>query len=76
MTERTVVTPLRNADCSVDEPFLRVVRGHLTAEELAALVVVLRESDRETAIRPATRRRSRWADPTQVLRRHPHGHYR
>ena len=76
MTEHTAAALLQDTDCPVGEPFLSVTRGHLTAEELAALVVVLRASDREAAIRPARRRRSRWADPAQVLHHPPHGRYR
>jgi hypothetical protein len=56
------------------EPFLQVVRGNATPEEIAALVAVLleRESDAGAAASP-TRQRSAWADPVHVLRhsRHP-----
>jgi hypothetical protein len=51
-----------------EQPFLRVVRGNPTAEELAALVAVLRS-------RPAgggsgvSARASAWADPARALRR-------
>jgi len=46
-----------------DSPFLRVVRGQPTAEELAALVSVLAARAAASA-RPERRWRSGWADPT------------
>lgn len=60
---------------SAEEPYLRVVRGNPTPEEIAALVTVLlgRGSDAGPAARPVRRARSAWADPAQVLhqsRRH------
>lgn len=57
------------------EPFLRVVRGNPTAEEVAALVCVLlleRDGDVSEPVRPARRVRSAWADPVHVLRHARH----
>jgi acyl-CoA carboxylase epsilon subunit len=48
-----------------EAPFLRVVRGEPTAEELAALVAVL--AARSAAPAPARRPRSAWADPARRL---------
>jgi hypothetical protein len=54
---------------SAGEPYLRVVRGNPTPEEIAALVAVLLErgGDAGPAARPAPRARSAWADPAHVL---------
>jgi hypothetical protein len=51
-----------------EPPFLRVVRGEPTAEELAALLAVLaaRSAAAGAATRP--RPRSAWADPAARLR--------
>lgn len=70
MTERIVVAPLGNADCPAGEPFLRVVRGNPTPDEIAALVIVFLSHDTEAGTRHARRRRSAWADPAHLLR-HP-----
>ena len=48
-----------------ETPYLRVVRGEPTAEELAALVAVL--AARSAATAPAPRPRSAWADPARRL---------
>jgi Acyl-CoA carboxylase epsilon subunit len=59
-----------------ERPFLRVVRGDATPEEIAALVAVLTARARAAeAARPTPpRRRSAWADPARRLRRPlPHG---
>jgi hypothetical protein len=48
-----------------EPPLLRVVRGEPTAEELAALVVVL--TGRSAAVPAAVRPRSAWADPARRL---------
>jgi acyl-CoA carboxylase epsilon subunit len=48
-----------------ETPYLRVVRGEPTAEELAALVAVL--AARSAAPAPAPRLRSAWADPARRL---------
>jgi len=48
-----------------ETPYLRVVRGEPTAEELAALVAVL--AARSAATAPAPRPRSAWADPVRRL---------
>lgn len=49
-----------------ETPYLRVVRGEPTAEELAALVAVLAARS-AAAPAPARRPRSAWADPTRRL---------
>jgi hypothetical protein len=49
-----------------ETPFLQVVRGEPTAEELAALVAVL--AARAAAPAPAARVRSAWADPARRIR--------
>ena len=49
-----------------EPPFLRVVRGEPTAEELAALVAVLAARAAAAPARP--RPRSAWADPASRLR--------
>ena len=48
-----------------DTPYLRVVRGEPTAEELAALVAVL--AARSAPPAPAAGPRSAWADPARRL---------
>ena len=53
----------------MSEPALRVVRGELTPEELAALVLALRT--RSVAARAASTR-SRWTDRAVLLRRPLH----
>ncbi|HEX8006102.1 MAG TPA: acyl-CoA carboxylase subunit epsilon [Trebonia sp.] len=57
-------------DRPAGEPFLTVVRGNPTPEEIAALVAVLleRESDAGPAPRSVRPTRSAWADPAHVLR--------
>ena len=51
-----------------ETPYLRVVRGEPTAEELAALVAVLAVlAARSAATAPAPRPRSAWADPARRL---------
>ena len=47
-----------------ETPYLRVVRGEPTAEELAALVAVLAA---RAAVAAAPRVRSAWADPARRL---------
>jgi hypothetical protein len=56
-------------------PFLRVVRGDPTPEEIAALVAVLTARARAaSASPPAPRPRSAWSDPSRRLRGTlPHG---
>jgi hypothetical protein len=57
-----------------ERPYLRVVRGDPTAEEIAALVAVLTARARATGSASPERRRSAWADPSRRLRRPlPHG---
>jgi hypothetical protein len=48
-----------------ETPYLRVVRGQPSAEELAALVAVL--AVRSAVAAPASRSRSAWADPARRL---------
>ena len=49
-----------------ETPYLRVVRGEPTAEELAAVVAVLAARS-AAAPQPAWRPRSAWADPARRL---------
>jgi hypothetical protein len=49
-----------------ETPYLRVVRGEPTAEELAALVAVLAARS-AVAAPPPPRPRSAWADPARRL---------
>lgn len=59
---------------AVQKPFLRVVRGDATPEEIAALVAVL--TARAAVAKPAedTRRVSAWADRSRSVRTTlPHG---
>jgi Acyl-CoA carboxylase epsilon subunit len=44
------------------EPFLRVICGNPTPEEIAALLIVLMDGASEASARPVRRRRSAWAD--------------
>jgi hypothetical protein len=67
MAERTVVSPPEQTDCAASEPFLRVVRGNPTPDEIAALVIVFMGRCVEQDARPARKRRSAWADPGTVL---------
>jgi len=61
--------PTQDADHRDDEPFLRVVRGNPTPEELAALVAVFLAPDGDVAAaRPDQQHRSAWGDPAHVLR--------
>jgi hypothetical protein len=48
-----------------ETPYLRVVRGQPTAEELAALVALF--AARSAGTVPAPRPRSAWADPARRL---------
>jgi len=48
-----------------ETPYLRVVRGEPTADDLAALVAVL--AARSAVAPPAPRSRSAWADPARRL---------
>ncbi|MQA95992.1 MAG: acyl-CoA carboxylase subunit epsilon [Streptosporangiales bacterium] len=61
----------------MSEPFLQVVRGDPTPEEIAALVAVLTARARAAAAaRAADRPRpvSAWRDPSRLVRRPlPHG---
>lgn len=70
MSEPTMVLPSENADRPAGEPFLCVVRGNPTPEEIAALVAVFLAQDGDAAARPARLPRSAWGDPASVLRRH------
>jgi Acyl-CoA carboxylase epsilon subunit len=47
---------------------VNVLRGNPTAEELAAVVAVLRQRTAASAPRPAVRPRSAWSDPAALLR--------
>ncbi|MGI8434552.1 MAG: acyl-CoA carboxylase subunit epsilon [Nocardioidaceae bacterium] len=54
------------------QPWLRVVKGEPSAEELAALVAVLASRGPAAAARLASVRRSSWSDPRRRLRRPLH----
>lgn len=58
----------QNGAVTESPPFLRVVRGEPTAEEVAALVAVLAARAAAAArSRSRTRPRSAWADPARRL---------
>jgi hypothetical protein len=66
-TEPTTVEPVETA-----KPVLRVVKGDLTEEELAALlaVVAARNAAAANAAARATKRpRSEWGHPARLMRR-------
>jgi hypothetical protein len=50
-----------------EAPYLRVVKGDPTAEELAALVVAVQTAAPPEADRPATYVRGRWNDVESLL---------
>jgi len=54
---------------SDEQPLLRVVRGDPTAEELAALAVVV--AARATAARPESTPGTAWTDRARLVRRCP-----
>lgn len=55
-----------------DRPFLTVVRGNPTREEIAALITAL--TTRATPPPEPERRRTAWSDPSLLIRRPlPHG---
>ncbi len=54
---------------SAVKPYLRVVRGDPTAEEIAALVAVLTARGRTSGPPPQRPRRSTWSDPSRRVRR-------
>ncbi len=67
---------MSNADESVEalppRPVLRVVKGDLTSEELAALVAVIAARNAaaaSAAARVAKRPRSEWGHPARLVRR-------
>jgi Acyl-CoA carboxylase epsilon subunit len=69
--ERIVVAPPVNDDRPAGRsgrPYLRVVRGDATPEELAALVAVLLSRSAEADAAPAPPR-SAWSDRSRQLRR-------
>jgi len=61
------VAPSGNDERPEARPFLRVVRGDPTPEELAALVAVLMVRTGEAEAAPA-RTRSAWSDRSRQLR--------
>ncbi len=63
------MAPSGNDERPEGRPFLRVVQGNPTPEELAALVAVLMARSGEAATAPA-RTRSAWSDRSRQLR-HP-----
>jgi hypothetical protein len=52
---------------AAERPYLRIVRGSPTPEEIAALVTVLTTRARTSA--PPPKPRSAWSDPARRLRR-------
>ena len=56
-----------HADRPPWEPFLRVVRGNPTPEEIAALVAVLLASESDEGPGLVREPRFAWADPARVL---------
>lgn len=50
-------------------PFLTIVRGDPTAEEVAALTVVLQAVAAASVAAPAPRRRPEWSAPHRAVRR-------
>ena len=64
------MAPSGNDERPEGRPFLRVVRGNPTPEELAALVAVLMARSGEAETAPA-RTRSAWSDRSRQLLRHP-----
>ncbi len=62
------VTRAGHADRPPGEPFLRVVRGNPTTEEIAALVTVLLARPGDASPGAAREPRSAWADPARALR--------
>jgi hypothetical protein len=63
-----VVAPAGNDDRPEGRPFLRVVRGDPTPEELAALVAVVMARSAEADAAPAAPSRSAWSDRSRQLR--------
>jgi hypothetical protein len=67
---------MTQTDSAAGAPFIRVLRGNPTPEEIAAVVVALLGQDRLVSDHPAVhrgrrgRRRSSWADPARTLRLH------
>jgi hypothetical protein len=63
-----MITALREVRMS-ERPFLQVVRGDATPEEIAAVVAVLSARSRAAAAPAPPPRRSAWADPARRVRR-------
>ena len=62
------MTPSVNDDRPAGRPYLRVVRGDPTPEELAALVAVVMARSAEAEAAPAAPSRSAWSDRSRQLR--------
>jgi len=62
------VAPPANDDRPAGQPFLRVVRGEPTPEELAALVAVLMARSGVPEAAPVAPARSGWSDRSRQLR--------
>jgi len=58
-----------SASAASTKPFLTVVRGEATPEEVAALTVVLRSVAAASAEPPAPRPRPEWSAPHRAVRR-------
>jgi hypothetical protein len=69
MTERAAVPASVSADRPAGKPFLHVLRGNPTAEQVAALVAVLLARGSDTPACPVRPPRSAWGDPAGALRR-------
>jgi hypothetical protein len=67
VTDETDPSAADEATALPSKPLLRVVKGDVTAEELAALVAVVaaRGSDRTPATKP---QRSEWGHPVRAVR--------
>ncbi|MGH3187611.1 MAG: acyl-CoA carboxylase subunit epsilon [Streptosporangiaceae bacterium] len=62
------MAPSVNDDRPAGRPYLRVVRGDATPEEVAALVAVLMARSAEAEAAPAASSRSAWSDRSRRLR--------
>lgn len=52
-----------------ERPFLRVVRGDATAEEVAAVLAVIAAAAAAAPAPPETRKTSAWTNKTRLVRR-------
>ena len=71
MSAETPVEPVESPVEPVESPILRVVKGALSAEELAALVAVVTARSAAAAIEAANAKpklRSEWGHPARAVR--------